>query len=184
MDDLRLLAALRNEESWAFDWIYKHAYRRAATMVLDRYGQESDAEDMFQEALFVLLKKLQMPGFQLTSSLVTYLCSVTRNLWLYKSRNIHREVKAGDITVFEKNENTGEDEHQMVEDRQESESRYAAALSALDRLGDDCRQIILRSYYDNQPDRDIATLLGFAVDYVKVKRHRCMSQLKSLLPKF
>lgn len=177
-DDHALLAALRTDQAWAYEWIYTHAYRRAASLVLERHGQESDAEDMFQEALFVLLKKVQMPDFQLTSSLVTYLCSVTRNLWLYKSRNAYREQKTDDLSPYEK---TGEDSHLILEEHLEAETRYATALAALDRLGDDCRQVIVKSYYENQPDRDIATALGLATDYVKVKRHRCMTQLKAML---
>ncbi|HET6996503.1 MAG TPA: sigma factor, partial [Chitinophagaceae bacterium] len=50
-------------------------------IVVSNGGNAQDAEDIFQEALIIVCRKVKDPGFQLTAQLSTYLYSVSRFLW-------------------------------------------------------------------------------------------------------
>ena len=50
-------------------------------LVLKNNGSTADAEDVFQDALIILIKKVQANNFVLTSSLNTYLYSICRFVW-------------------------------------------------------------------------------------------------------
>ncbi len=72
MDDQPILDLIRTgRNDLALNALYRNfpAIRR---LVRSRGGNTKDAEDIFQEALLILLKKIAQPEFQLTAKLSTY----------------------------------------------------------------------------------------------------------------
>lgn len=58
--------------------------------ILKNGGTNEDANDVFQDALVVLYKKLQLPDFKLTASINTYLHAVAQNIWMQELRRQKR----------------------------------------------------------------------------------------------
>lgn len=68
-----LLDQLREEDNAAFRVLYESYFPSTANYIRQNSGDNRDAEDIFQEAVVVLLDKIRQPDFVLTSSLKTYL---------------------------------------------------------------------------------------------------------------
>src|SRR6185436_11226786 len=86
ISDNSLLSQLIKEDNAAFERLHKDCFPIVAKYVKQNSGSRQDAEDIFQEAIIVLLNNIRHPGFQLTASLKTYLFSISKNLWLKKLR--------------------------------------------------------------------------------------------------
>src|SRR5690606_897349 len=63
-------------------------------------GNDEDAEDIFQESLIVVLKNVQKDDFYLTCSFLTYLYSISRNLWMQKLKT--KRKGAANFDLIEK----------------------------------------------------------------------------------
>ncbi|GAB4056025.1 RNA polymerase sigma factor [Spirosoma litoris] len=80
--DIQLLNLLRAGDNQGFGKLYRQCYPSIEHFVVQNSGNQDEAKDLFQETLLVLLTNLQSPDFQMTSSLKTYVFSISKNLWL------------------------------------------------------------------------------------------------------
>jgi DNA-directed RNA polymerase specialized sigma24 family protein len=60
--------------------LYTVNFRTIRHLVVTNNGNESDAQDVFQETLVVLFSKVRKEELELTCSLTTYLYSIARNI--------------------------------------------------------------------------------------------------------
>lgn len=177
--DKKLLLELKKGKIQAFEELYARYFKMAASFVQNNGGSGEDTKDVFQETLFVLVKKLRQPDFQLTAKLSTYTFSIVRHLWLKRLR------QRGHYQLIEKDNqletipiNEGD-----MEVKQEMERKHELIAQTMAKLNVECRQIILASYYEKQPHTEIAEKLGYAVKFVRVKLHRCMENLRKMVRK-
>ena len=180
-NESNLLRALKSGDPAAFGEIYKTCYRPAASAVLNNGGTAADAEDLFQEALYVLVKNLQNPAFEIKAQLSTWLYGVVRNLWLKKLRDTGKELPAADEKAEALADVPKESAIEMLENLREREAKYAHVIQAIEKTGEECREVILQAYYNELPDDKIAEKLGYSYAFVRVKRHRCMNKLRDIL---
>src|SRR4051812_5486762 len=96
ISDNTLLDNLKNEDNASFEVLYKFYFPSIAAHIAQNFGNTEDAEDIFQEAIIVLLQKIRQENFVLTSSLKTYLFAIARNLWLKRLR----DTKSNSIDNF------------------------------------------------------------------------------------
>lgn len=66
--------------------IYQQHFPSIKRYILNNSGTEADAEDIFQDAMVVILEKYMLDDFKLTATLKTYIYAVSKNLWLKKLR--------------------------------------------------------------------------------------------------
>ena len=59
LSDEEILAGLRKRDNRILQYIYKNSFTPVKQLVLHNAGSENDAEDIFQEALIVIFKKLR-----------------------------------------------------------------------------------------------------------------------------
>ncbi|MCB0520706.1 MAG: sigma-70 family RNA polymerase sigma factor [Lewinellaceae bacterium] len=176
-----LFEALKTGDPAAFSQVYKTCYRSAASAVLNNGGTASDAEDLFQEALFVLVKNLQKPGFEIKAQVGTWLYSVVRNLWYKRLRDSGKELPVEDEKMKALADVPEENAIEIMENLREREAKYAHVIRAIEQTGEECREVILQAYYNEMPDDKIAEKLGYSYAFVRVKRHRCMGKLREIL---
>src|SRR5579864_2782986 len=89
ISDNILINSLVDQKEGAFEALYQQYYPSVKYFVLHTSGTTQDAEDVFQEAMVVLLGKLRAEDFILTSSLKTYLFAIAQNIWLKRKRDNH-----------------------------------------------------------------------------------------------
>lgn len=93
ISDKILIEQLRAENEYAFRLLYKFYFSSIKSHILRNTGNQQDAEDIFQEAVTVLLQQIRKSDFQLEVSLKTYLFAIAKNLWL-KSLRQQKAYKA------------------------------------------------------------------------------------------
>lgn len=174
MGEQQLLEHLKNEEQAAFDELYRRYYTMALNHIRKNSGTTNDAEDIFQEALLVLVKQLRKPDFQLTSKLGTFLQSIIRNLWLNELR------KRKQTTSIENGELDFPDEN-LLPEKELQERRHQLIQKVFKNLKQDCKALLDAYYFKKQSLGIIADKMGYTGNFIKVKKHRCMNGFKSLI---
>lgn len=171
--DEDILAGLRKRDNRVLQYIYKNSYNPVRQLVLHNAGSESDAEDIFQEALIVIFKKLKdEQDFELNAAFSTYLYSIARLLWLKHLRNIKKiEIDPLNRDMEERIEF---EEPSPVQDK---DLRMAIYQRTLLKIPEDCQKILQLTAQD-LTSSEIAEQLGFRSEgYVRKRRHFCKEYL-------
>jgi len=90
--DDAIIDGLKKRDNGIIRYIYKEYYPTIKFLITTNSGTETDAEDVFQDALVVLYRKIAKGNLVLTSSFKTFLYSICRNLWLQR---LDRRVFSG-----------------------------------------------------------------------------------------
>lgn len=144
-------------------------------MILKNQGSSQDAEDVYQDALIIILRKFEDPEFKITSNFNTYLYSVCRFLWSdeLKRRNKRFEVEIKEI-LLDSNEQLEIDTEQMRSEK--------LAEKAFFSLGEKCKDLLKLFYYAKMSLKEIAPMLQFANEKVaKNQKYRCLEKAKENL---
>lgn len=167
--DEDIVLGLRKRDNHVIDFIYQHYFDSVAKMVVNNSGSSDDAEDIFQEALIIVFKKLNDgEELTLTSSFSTYIYSICRLMWLKKLRDSQK--------LNLKKLNREEEEFIEFEEPppvQDKDLRYAIYQKALMQIPEDCQKI-LTLIGEKLSHKEVAKKLGFRSDnYVKKRKHFC-----------
>ena len=173
LSDEEIIAGLRKRDNRVLQYIYKNSFTPVKQLILHNAGSDKDAEDIFQEALIVVFKKLRDDdSFDLNASFSTYLYSIARLLWLKYLRNI----KKLDIDPLNRDmeERIEFEEPLPVEDK---DLRLAIYQRTLLKIPEDCQKILQLTAQDLS-SKEIAQQLGFRSEgYVRKRRHFCKDYL-------
>jgi RNA polymerase sigma factor (sigma-70 family) len=173
LSDEEIITGLRKRDNRVLQYIYKNSFNTVKQLILHNAGSDNDAEDIFQEALIVIFKKLrEEEEFQLTAAFNTYIYSISRLLWLKHLRNIKKiEIDPLNRDLEERLEF---EEPLPVQDK---DLRMAIYQRTLMKIPEDCQKI-LRLTAQDISSREIAEQLGFRSEgYVRKRRHFCKEYL-------
>jgi len=173
LSDEEIIAGLRKRDNRVLQYIYKNSYNPIKQLILNNAGCDNDAEDIFQEALIVIFKKLrEEEEFRLKAAFNTYIYSISRLLWLKHLRNIRKiEIDPLNRDLEERIEF---EEPSPVQDK---DLRMAIYQRTLMKIPEDCQKI-LRLTAQDISSREIAEQLGFRSEgYVRKRRHFCKEYL-------
>ncbi len=176
MQDQKIIELIRsNKNDQALLALYKN-FPAVKKMVRLNGGNTADAEDIFQEALIILCKKIKESGFVLSAQLSTYLFSVCRFLWKdeLKKRKNHL------VNDFD----TGIDDLEALQlkDRAAEEERIKLAEKVINELGDRCREVLLLFYNGGLKLKDIAVKMGYSSENTaKNQKYKCLEAAKNRL---
>jgi len=173
LTDEEIIVGLRKRDNRVLQYIYKNAFNAVKQLVIHNAGSDTDAEDIFQEALIIIFKKLRDDSsFKLTSSFTTYIYSISRLLWLKHLKKIKKiEIDPLNRDMEERIEF---EEPLPVEDK---DLRLAIYQRTLQNIPEDCQKI-LRLTAEDISSKEIARQLGFRSEgYVRKRRHFCKEYL-------
>ena len=143
-------------------------------LIKSRGGSKEDGEDIFQEALVVLCNNVWKGDFKLTSSLGTYLYSVSYNIW----RNISDKKQ----TDFEKVDGIIPSSDLNLEEHYEREQKFSKVESILNELGNPCMRLLILFYHQGKKMTEIVSELGYkSVNSAKVQKFKCLERAKKLV---
>lgn len=133
-----------------------------------------NAEDIFQEALVVFLRKKENPAFELTVDSFYYVKSTCRLLWMNETRKLQK------IPSQELTDNLAE----IEDDWWKKESKIRTIEKAIEKLGQQCQDILQLFYAKNWSMEAIAQKVGLRNDkVVKAQKYRCIQKAKELAEK-
>ena len=173
LTDDEILSGLRKRDNRVLQYIYKNSFNTVKQLIIHNAGSESDAEDIFQETLIIVFKKIKEDSeFKLTSAFNTYIYSISRLLWLKHLRQIKKiEIDPLNRDMEERIEF---EEPSPVQDK---DLRMAIYQRTLLKIPEDCQKI-LRLTAQDITSKEIARQLGFRSEgYVRKRRHFCKEYL-------
>ena len=169
LSENEIIDGLRKRDNRVLQYIYKNSFTPVRQLILSNAGSENDAEDIFQESLIIIFKKLrEEENFNLTAAFTTYIYSISRLLWLKHLR----EVKKIEIDPLNRDheERIEFEEPSPVQDK---DLRIAIYQRTLLLIPEDCQKI-LRLTAQDITSKEIARQLGFrSENYVRKRRHFC-----------
>jgi RNA polymerase sigma factor (sigma-70 family) len=170
---LELLNGIHRNDTIVLQYIYKNFYSKINFFVRKNNGDEEDANDVFQEAIIIIYRKLKANELVLDCTFETYLYSICRFLWLkqLEKRKLEKE-KIKDNHEY--NDDLYDDGLEKVVDLNE---RYKLYQKHFANLGKDCQKI-LQLYFDKVPLKSIAQIMGFKSEkYAKKRKFKCKEYL-------
>ena len=169
MPDQQLIDLIRTGRSdKALATLYHH-FPMIRKVIRSHGGNAADAEDIFQEALIILVRNIQQRNFTLTSKLSTYLYGICRLLWKDELRRRNRPIPHELIQSPE--------EGQTFDTEKELQARLAE--KALDELGERCRELLLLFYHGGVKLKDIAARMGYSAENTaRNQKYKCLEAAK------
>ena len=172
MDDQQIIALIRSgRDQEAFKALYAHL-PKVEHLVRQNSGRSGDAKDIFQDALIIFHRRVRGEGFELTSSIGTFLFAVCRNLW-------REELRRRDRPMGEwKLENEADEPADLIT-LLAREGEFKHAEQALKGLGAKCLDVLTRFYVKHEPLQAIAKALGFAGEgAAKTRKYKCLEEAR------
>ncbi len=171
--DQEIVQGLKNRHKEVVSFITREYLPMIVYLVERMRGSRQDAEDIFQEALIIIIKKVDKDELQLTAKFSTYLYAVSKNLWLYQLKEQKREKEY--LNVF------FNDVYQLnPEENKAKELQEKQFLHYYEQLSDVCRKI-LKLYWLNLPVKKIANDLGNTEKYIRKRKYECKSRFVKLI---
>lgn len=168
----KIIADLRSENNNAFGILYKEYFGMVLRFVTNNSGRTVDAEDIFQDAMLVLVQKMRQDDFELTASLKTYIMAISKNLWLKRLRTSYRETELTavlDDQFFEE-----------IDLAIEQERSYKDQLQAfLHKITTHCQGLIHDMFFKERTIDEIKRDYGYSSKHnAQNQKHKCIEQIR------
>lgn len=176
----QLLAGLAKGERHATEQVYRQHVKVISIWIQQSGGSESDAADVFQEAMVVLYEKAQHEDFRLSCKIGTYLFAVSKHIWYKRLQKAQRQPDS-----LPGNAGTEEGADWVYEDdlnsHREREAHFEQLNEALDQLGEPCRSLLKAFYHQDKSMQQIATEFGYTnPDNAKTQKYKCLNRLRKI----
>ena len=168
MSDQEIISLiLSNKDDRALLKLYKF-YPKIEHFLITHGASKEEALDVYQDALYVLCKKVKEGNFTLSAQLSTYLYSVCKFMWkdalIKKNRSVRFEFDVHD---------------ELVNFESEEEEKISTAEKALESLGEKCWEILKAFYHEGMSMAKIAINFGFSTEKsAKNQKYKCLEKAK------
>lgn len=169
-----VLIDLKGESNFAFGELYKNHFRSIHYFVTKNSGSTSDAEDVFQDTMLVLIQKLRQDDFKLTASIKTYIMAIAKHLWLKKLlkssletefTDLHDKKFYEEITLSIEQERTYWDKLQFY----------------MTQITDHCSRLMHDMFFKNKPIEQIQKEHGYSTKHnAQNQKHKCVEQIRKV----
>ena len=172
---LDLISAIKSDKSRtrakALRYFYTNCYPQIRDLVVKNNGNETDAEDLFQDGLVIFYENVCTGRFKGESKSETYFYAICRNLWLQK---LKKTRKSDDF-----------DQQITLMSEEDSLSVNSSLLKhVFDELKVDCQKLLLAFYFEKKSIANIrADMKMNSEQVVKNKKKRCLQYLMNLIKK-
>jgi len=179
METATTLELIRQGDKQVFANIYHSISEDCKKFIFRRGGSIQLAEEVLHEALYRFFVKVQnTPDFTLQKSVESVVFGFIKNVWLEMMRKKKKEqvyLSLDDDDGWAKDK-LSDEEYETEFFVEEVES--SALIRLMEKLGKDCKEVLVAFYVYKTSLAEIATELGLKKDYVKLKRFRCLKELR------
>lgn len=169
---------LRQHDQTLLTSIYREHFPMVKKYIIDNSGNESDAQDVFQDGIYLLIRKCESDDFELTAKLSTFLYGICRNLWLKQLEKDKRKTEMHEKASFEFQEETKAE----VDLTEEHLSRVKLIREGIQALGEPCNTILEHFYFLKSSMKEIAEKLHYSnPNHAKNQKYKCFMRLKKMV---
>lgn len=172
LSDNEIIDSIKNNNTRVLNQVYDQYIPMIRHYIISNKGDESDAWDIFQEAILaIFLKIVSENGLQLTCVFRAYLFSICSRMWLKK---LSRERKTVNL---EDSESLLIELDDSVIEKIEEVDRRKIISKHFTKLEDECRKL-LELFYDRVPFKQIAPIMGYmSEEKAKKRKYMCKEEL-------
>jgi len=175
--EIEIVQKIKERDHETLKKVYKEIYPMVKKYVLSNNGILADAQDIFHDALYIMIQKAKSPDFILTSKLSTFVVGISRNLWLKRLNEQKSNRTLSQDNLFDKVEQIEDTEyHKLAHVKQLKKSLIA--------LGEPCKTILEQFYFLQTPMKQIAKMLHYTnANNAKNQKYKCFMRLKKIVLK-
>lgn len=134
-------------------------------------GTEEDSEDIFNDAIVILLNKIDSEALTLHCQLSTYFFSICKHLWFHECRKRRRVILSNDV---------GDDYSDSIYDNSDDE-KYELLTEIMNNL-DERSKDMFKHIFNNRSYAEIAYIMNFKnAQAVADKKKNCIKKILSEL---
>lgn len=184
MTDSQLQFGIMQNDERAWRHIYQEMRFGFASILIKSFANSNirteDIEDIFQESLVVLMRKVKDGSFVATrdGAMFSYLVEMGSRLtqnFLRKKRALASD-KAVTISL---NRHKEEETSISVDEKQQTQDEFLDRV--FDLLPSSCKSLLKYFYWEHKPMDEIASILGMRnADSAKTKKSKCMNKFKEI----
>ena len=176
--DQKYIEALLNNDPGVLEELYEKFSGKIKWMILQNSGTETDAADIFQDALMSIYNKAKTGDFELTCPMEAFLYLICKNKWL----NVLNKRKTQKVTNTDTEgfNYIGEDSFRLAEDCVMHQERSALLAEKLSEMGESCKNLLKLSWSGLSMD-EVAKKLKVSYAYARKKKSECMAKLITLV---
>jgi RNA polymerase sigma-70 factor, ECF subfamily len=172
MNDQELITALKAGDSDAMQQLLDRYGDRLLRSAYLLCGNETEAQDLVQETFLQAIRSVHR--FQGRSAIYTWLHAILLTLTRHHRRNEKRIVYDDELVARE-----------MAEERPsqlDAVTASSALRTALQKLSDPHREVIILRYFENMKIHEIATHLDISKGTVKSRLHYAIEEMQKIVP--
>jgi RNA polymerase sigma factor (sigma-70 family) len=185
MTDSQLLIGIIENEERAWRHIYHNMRIGFASILVQEFTdgklRKEDIEDIFQESLIVLMRKVKSNGLIIPREgvIFSYLVEIGKRTACNFLRKRSHISSADVVTILAKQHYNSEDNDMAAEEKQQTQNDFLDRV--FDSMPAECRQLLKLFYWERKPMDDIASILGMRnADSAKTKKSKCMNKFKDI----
>jgi RNA polymerase sigma factor (sigma-70 family) len=173
--DEAIIEGLRLRKENIIKFVYREFFTMTRHLIINNSGTDQDAEDVFQDALVIVYKRIIIDELSLNSSLKTFFYSVCRNIWLQRLSKLKEQNH-----VFVDFESITAIPEPSIEEIQNIENaKHKLYQTHFLNLSEDCQKV-LQLFLKKISLREIASIMGYKTEnYAKVRKYNCKEELKT-----
>lgn len=170
ISDTSIIEGIRKQDGKTLNWLYNNYLPTIKKYVLKNSGSDSDAFDVFQEAMIILYRQITENSLKLTTDLKGYFFGIARNIWNTHFRILQRNAPLeGD---YEDDDNTDAEKEILIE-------RIIAR--SLEKLSPDSR-MILKLFSEGYSYEEIAEKMNLKSEvYARRKKYLSKESLLEII---
>jgi RNA polymerase sigma factor (sigma-70 family) len=172
MTDDELLSGLIRKEEKAIYQVYLHYFPSVEKYVLMNSGNAQDAEDVFQDAVMVLLTYMTKEDFALTCTVKTLLFAIARRLWLKQLRNRSINETLTELEVEQQDFVT------QWEEVEKSERKYDSIPQVLSRISVHCSGLLKQLFLTGKIPEHYKNNHS-----MRNQKYKCLEQARKMMNK-
>ena len=155
-----------------FNEIYEYEFPKVVRYVKSNSGDADQAKDIFQDAIVILVEKVQRKELDLTCSIKTYLFSISQHLWMEQLRLVKKNIP------FDKNSSQIPFDISVIS-FDTIPDIYDEVNKAIDQLNNNGKTILECFYYKKMSCEEIAQLLGYSsAASVRNQKYKYLEQIR------
>lgn len=166
---------LRGKDDKVLSALYAAVLPNVEKFICKNNGNVDEAHDIFQDAIMIFYKQVKNETFSEKYKVAGFIYSVCRNLWINRAKKLKRHVELSD------NESSIEVDNNIIDNLITTE-REQIITSVLEKLGGNCKEILMYSVYQKLSMKEICEKMGYSNENTaKTRNYKCKQRLIKLV---